>query len=319
MPLKSGSRSLAVETNTGALFGGLWGELTPEQYRDSINLFTRRFEANGFDLSWFTAKTCLDAGTGSGRYAAAMASHGAAKVVGVDISSAGLDVARTRNADTPSIEFREASVLNLPFDDCSFDFVCCAGVLHHTPSIQRGLDEIERVLKPGGKAFILLYGVGGLRWKLVTALRPLAMELGNSRLDEAIATIGLPANNRKHFMDDLLVPIQTFTAWADLETDLKARGFSGVERWQEGRFDHERSPLSQVQDMEKLKRIFEALSSLPNLKSDEKTLGAIGLRIAEAYISEARSIMADPNCCSETIERVVIGEGNQRALATKGS
>ena len=76
-----------VERATGELFGSLWGKLTDQQYRESVDLFRRRFEANGFDLSWFTGKRCLDAGTGSGRYAVAMAMHGA-DVVGCDISEA---------------------------------------------------------------------------------------------------------------------------------------------------------------------------------------------------------------------------------------
>ena len=59
-------------------------------------------------------------------------------------------------------------------------------MLHHTPSIARGLDELTRVLRPGGKLFLLLYGAGGLRWKLISALRPLAGELGLDTVDTGI-------------------------------------------------------------------------------------------------------------------------------------
>lgn len=75
--------SKSVEEKTGKLFGGLWHALSDEQYRESVELFRKRFVANGFDLGWFAGKTCLDAGCGSGRYGVAMAMHGAAQVVGL--------------------------------------------------------------------------------------------------------------------------------------------------------------------------------------------------------------------------------------------
>lgn len=53
--------------------------------------------------------------------------------------------------------FRVADAENLPFDDNSFDLVYSHGVLHHTPDTQKAIDDIYRVLKPGGKAIIMLY------------------------------------------------------------------------------------------------------------------------------------------------------------------
>lgn len=46
---------------------------------------------------------------------------------------------------------------NLKFDDNTFDIVYSFGVLHHTPDTQRAINEIYRVLKPGGKSIIMLY------------------------------------------------------------------------------------------------------------------------------------------------------------------
>lgn len=309
--------SAASEKQTGELFGPLWGRLSDDEYRQSVELFANRFAANGFDLSWFRGKTCLDAGTGSGRYAVAMALQGA-NVVGCDISVSGIETARQRAKDVDNVAFQHGSVLDLPFADQSFDFVCCAGVLHHTPSISRGLDEITRVLKPGGRMFLLLYGAGGLRWKLVQALRPLAMELGQPVIDAAIAAIGLPANNRKHFLDDLFVPIQDLVAWSDLGPWLDQRGYRDVERWFEGRMDHEASPEAQIVDMAKLERIFGAVADLelsnPIARS---TLGAIGHGIALAYVAEARKLVANTTVDASDKERIVIGEGNHCIMAVK--
>jgi len=290
-----------VERETGELFGALWSKLTDDQYRDSVNLFRARFEINGFDLGWFRGKQCLDAGTGSGRYAVAMAMHGA-RVTACDISESGLEVARHRSEGVPNLNYMFGSVLDLPFANASFDFVCCAGVLHHTPSIPRGLDEIARVLRPGGKMFLLLYGAGGLRWKLIAALRPICAELGIETIDGAIKAAGLPENNAKHFLDDLFVPIQTLVKWSDLSPMLANCGFNSVARWTQGRFDHETSPSAQLEDMEKLFQIFAHV---------DNPLGELGRDTALAFCNLARSHQRD--------DRLVIGEGNHRILASRAA
>jgi len=49
---------------------------------------------------------------------------------------------------------------SLPFPDCSFDLVWSWGVLHHTPNTAKAIDEVFRVLRPGGKAVVMLYHKG---------------------------------------------------------------------------------------------------------------------------------------------------------------
>jgi SAM-dependent methyltransferase len=311
------SMDAASEKTTGELFGSLWEKLDDAQYKESVELFTKRFQANGFDLGWFKGKTCLDAGCGSGRYGVAMALHGAAAVTGCDISDNGLATARERAVSIRNLTFKKGSVLDLPFADAGFDFVCCAGVLHHTPSIARGLDELTRVLKPGGKLFLLLYGAGGLRWKLIAALRPIAGELGLDAVDAGIAAAGLPANNRKHFLDDLFVPIQTLTTWSDLSGWLGERGYTDVQRWMKGRFDQEASPRAQIEDMVKLERIFSGVRDAKDAPVRAKTLGAIGAQVASAFVGQARSLTETEHDAAK-VDDVVIGEGNHRILATRG-
>lgn len=48
-------------------------------------------------------------------------------------------------------------VEELPFKSNVFDNVISFGVLHHTPNTEKGIKEIYRVLKPGGKAFLSFY------------------------------------------------------------------------------------------------------------------------------------------------------------------
>lgn len=51
-------------------------------------------------------------------------------------------------------DVRVESVLDLSFDDCTFDAVWANGVIHATGNTQRAVDEIRRVLKPGGRVVI---------------------------------------------------------------------------------------------------------------------------------------------------------------------
>jgi SAM-dependent methyltransferase len=45
----------------------------------------------------------------------------------------------------------------IPLDDASVDYVNCGGVLHHTSSPETLLAELRRVLRPGGRAFVMVY------------------------------------------------------------------------------------------------------------------------------------------------------------------
>jgi SAM-dependent methyltransferase len=56
----------------------------------------------------------------------------------------------------------QASALELPFDDASFDVVYTHGVLHHIPEIKKAQAEIARVLKPTGQLIAMLYA----KWSL---------------------------------------------------------------------------------------------------------------------------------------------------------
>jgi SAM-dependent methyltransferase len=52
----------------------------------------------------------------------------------------------------------------LPFEDGTFDFVYSWGVIHHSPNTRRSFEEIHRVLKPGGKFFVMVYHRGSYHY-----------------------------------------------------------------------------------------------------------------------------------------------------------
>jgi ubiquinone/menaquinone biosynthesis C-methylase UbiE len=70
---------------------------------------------------------------------------------------------------------RVADAEALPFDDNSFDVVYSWGVLHHSPDTPRALREVHRVLRPGGRARVMIYHkyspVGYMLWARYALLR----------------------------------------------------------------------------------------------------------------------------------------------------
>jgi ubiquinone/menaquinone biosynthesis C-methylase UbiE len=77
---------------------------------------------------------------------------------GVDLSAASLEHARRRCERAGLVpDLHAADAENLPFASNSFDVVYTYGVIHHSPNTSKCLNEAWRVLKPGGKARMMLY------------------------------------------------------------------------------------------------------------------------------------------------------------------
>jgi demethylmenaquinone methyltransferase/2-methoxy-6-polyprenyl-1,4-benzoquinol methylase len=97
----------------------------------------------------------LDLATGTGDIAFAMAARGA-RVVGLDITPRMIELARAkqgRGGDAPG--FLVGDMLALPFPDASFDIVTTGYGLRNVPSLTTAIEEISRVLKPGGQLLSL--------------------------------------------------------------------------------------------------------------------------------------------------------------------
>ena len=121
--------------------------------------FTQHYQLVADDLAHYCHDgRVLDVGTGPGWLLLALSrSLPGVEVVGVDISSAMVSVARkniARAGCCGSAEVRQAGAEALPFPDDSFDAVVSTASLHHWNDPAAALNEVRRVLKPGGYALM---------------------------------------------------------------------------------------------------------------------------------------------------------------------
>jgi ubiquinone/menaquinone biosynthesis C-methylase UbiE len=317
--MSSGQR--AIEHQTGQLFGDLWHRYDDELFKQSVDLFGARWRANGEPADFFQGKRCLDAGCGGGRFTFAMALMGASSVVGVDVSAEGIaDANRRRHAmGADQVSFQQSSLLDLPFGNGEFDFVCCSGVLHHTVSIERGLSEIHRVLKPGGRVYLLLYGAGGLYWPVTLVLRSFAQHLGSAEVDRCIQAADLPANKRRTVLDDFFVPILETYTWERLEFLLRAAGFGNWHRWSSGQLDHEASPEAVIDELRIRAQLWNAGAATTHSRATRVLEAGLG-RLCEAVIQVATSLIEQHRAGSidaADLRTAIIGNGHHRLVAER--
>ncbi len=143
-----------------------------EQMFDNISHrydFLNRLLSVGIDVSWrkkvvkmvtkTEPKTILDVATGTGDLAIALAKKNPqAKITGFDLSNGMLEHGRLKVAEknlSDQIEMIQGDAENMPFEDNTFDAITVAFGVRNFETLEKGLKEIHRVLKPGGKFVIL--------------------------------------------------------------------------------------------------------------------------------------------------------------------
>lgn len=100
-----------------------------------------------------------------------------ASYTGVDFSPAAVDLARHRfSLESPQLDagIVRASIVDVPVEDASQDMVYSNGVIHHLPETERVVGEMHRVLRPGGRALVMVYHRGSLNYHVnIMAIRRL--------------------------------------------------------------------------------------------------------------------------------------------------
>ncbi|NEN90381.1 MAG: class I SAM-dependent methyltransferase [Okeania sp. SIO3H1] len=147
----------------------------------------------------------LDAGCGTGSSTDYLVHlNPQASVVGIDLSSGALQVAKERcsRSGASRVEFHHLSIYDVGQIEGEFDFINCVGVLHHLPDPIRGIQNLALKLAPGGIMHIFVYAELG-RWEIRLMQQAIAILQGNEcRNYKDGVKIGrqlfasLPENNR---------------------------------------------------------------------------------------------------------------------------
>jgi len=93
----------------------------------------------------------LDVATGTGDLAIALTRRGA-EVIGSDFSEGMLDRAREKS---PAVRWEQANAMGLPYDDDTFDAATVGFGARNFSDLERGLAEMARVVRPGGRVVVL--------------------------------------------------------------------------------------------------------------------------------------------------------------------
>ena len=120
--------------------------------------FFRRFQKKAVLMTQLKeGQRFLDIGCGTGwavRYAAGTI-RGNGEFYGIDMSSKMIEKARENSRCLKNIRFQKALVEELPFESDFIDNAICTNSFHHYLDPVKALIEIRRVLKPGGRIYIL--------------------------------------------------------------------------------------------------------------------------------------------------------------------
>ncbi|HEV2425407.1 MAG TPA: class I SAM-dependent methyltransferase [Terriglobia bacterium] len=102
----------------------------------------------------------LEVAPGPGYFAIELAKLGAYQITGLDISQTFVEIARRYAADAGGdiaarLDFRQGNAAAMPFGDESFDFLLCRAAFKNFSQPVQALQEMHRVLKPGGRALVI--------------------------------------------------------------------------------------------------------------------------------------------------------------------
>lgn len=127
----------------------------------------------------FSDRDVLEIGLGQGAESEQIIRRGA-RWSGLELTPESVGRVRTRLKlrDLPG-EVRQGSVLNIPWQDNSFDIIFSHGVLHHVPDIVAAQREIHRVLRPDGELIVMLYARRSLNYQVsIRIVRRAALIVG---------------------------------------------------------------------------------------------------------------------------------------------
>ena len=185
-----------------------------KQYQTSANLSARisihdKYSVNkqGFG-NWITDRYEIEAGmrvlelgcgTGSMWVGKGDLVKKCGKLILSDFSEGMLEQTRETLKDLKGIEYQTIDIQNIPYEDHTFDIVIANMMLYHVPDLQKGLREVRRVLKEGGRFYCATFGENGIMEYIYGLLkdygvqsqtnRAFTLQNGAEKLDVAFAKV----------------------------------------------------------------------------------------------------------------------------------
>lgn len=222
----------SVEEVTKVVYGETFGRYNKDEFLEFLKPLEVRLEQNNIPRSVFSNMRCLDAGCGGGRGTVLMGQAGAKEVYAFDLSEQNVKTtqARAEMFGLSNVHTQCGSLLELPFEDESFDIVWCNGVLHHTSDPDKALSEVARVLKKGGHMWLYLYGSGGIYWHMVDFIRDWLKDVEVPEAIAQLALCGFATGHIAEFIDDWFVPNLKRYTNEDVTRRLNELGFGNIKQ-----------------------------------------------------------------------------------------
>lgn len=209
------------------LFNDTWKTLTMSDplnnYQKWIDVIKGRLELNNLNKKFFEGKTCIDIGCGTGRFSFCMANLGA-DVWGIDPGPESISFAQklATELEIKNTNFLVQNAYDIEFEDNFFDFAVCNGVLHHLDNPLKALQEIYRVLKPGGKFWLYVEGSGGIYHDVWNVIQQSFIGIPYERTFEIIKKLNIPDI---HLWMDIFYAKYNFISFEENKKRLQDVGF----------------------------------------------------------------------------------------------
>jgi len=185
-PYKNGAYRLVQDDNYTENFGYQWNKFVGTQVdkASKLGISTVRFFAEtSWDKEDLTGKNVLEVGSGAGRFTQVVLDKTSANLYSVDYSNA-VEANFKNNGPNERLHLFQASVYEMPFENGQFDKVFCLGVLQHTPDVEKSVQTLIEMAKPGSEVVVDFYPIRGWWTKLHAKyiFRPFTKKMSHEQL-----------------------------------------------------------------------------------------------------------------------------------------
>ena len=189
-PCINGVFRIVKDDNYTENFGYQWNKFAGTQIDKASHLDISRvrfFAETNWDKEDLSGKNVLEVGSGAGRFSQIILDYTSANLYSVDYSNA-VEANYKNNGPNDRLHLFQASIYEMPFAKGQFDKVICVGVLQHTPDVEKSVQCLIEMVKPGGQLIVDFYPIRGW-WTKVNAkymFRPWTKKMSHEKLYKKI-------------------------------------------------------------------------------------------------------------------------------------